>query len=75
MRFSGNGLGVDLNDPQSQEMLLAGNLLNPFDWFNGSNQKMIKNMDEGGPEEFDTKKPVGAMMERNRRLNELMNRM
>jgi len=58
---------------KSEVQHIAG-LFNPFDWFNGNNQKDIKKMDEGSDESITNQGKVGnTLMNRKRKLNQLLN--
>ena len=51
----------------------VANLFNPLSWFNGKNQSDIEKMQSGSEEKIEQKGIGGAIMNRNRELNRLMN--
>jgi hypothetical protein len=55
-----------------QGVEVAG-IFNPFDWFNGNNQKDIERMDTGSDEPITNQGKVGnTIMNRNRKLKQML---
>ena len=63
------GSGISSIEPATE----VANLFNPMSWFNGKNQEDIDKMNSGSKEKIEQRGISGAIMNRNRELNQLMN--
>lgn len=65
--------GFDAANMPERDMGEQANLFNPFSWFDGKNQSDIEKMESGSHEKIESGGIGGAIMNRNRMLNQLRN--
>ena len=71
MRLAGeNIIGTGIEDT-----LIAGNLLNPFSWFSGDNQKILNDADAGSVDNLNTSSLGGKLLDQRMQKEEAMRKL